>query len=115
MSMAKKAAAGPNKSKAIREYKNSHASAGPKDISAALAEQGVDVTAGFVSTVLSNAKRRGKKGKRRGGRPAGTGAGAKPGRKDALSQLVLAKKMSDQFGGVEKARAALDALAQILG
>jgi hypothetical protein len=111
--MAKKAAAGPNKSQAIREYKSNHSGAGPKDIAAALADQGVKVTPAFVSTVLSNAKRRGKKGKRRGGRPAGTGA--KPGRKDALSQLVLAKKMSDQFGGVEKARAALDALAQILG
>jgi len=111
--MAKKAAAGPNKSKAIRDYKNSHAGAGPKEISTALAEQGVKVTPGFVSTVLSNAKRRGKKGRRKGGRPAGMGA--KPGRKDALSQLVLAKKMSDQFGGVEKARAALNALAQILG
>jgi hypothetical protein len=111
--MAKKAAAGPNKSKAIRDYKSSHSGAGPKDIAAALAEQGVKVTAGFVSTVLSNAKRRGKKGRRKGGRPAGTGA--KPGRKDALSQLVLAKKMSDQFGGLEKARAALNALAQILG
>jgi len=109
--MAKKAAAGPNKSKAIREYKSNHSGAGPKDISAALAEQGIKVTPAFVSTVLSNAKRRGRKGKRKGGRPAG----AKPGRKDALSQLVLAKQMSDQFGGVEKARAALDALAQILG
>ena len=109
--MAKKAAAGPNKSKAIRDYKGSHAGAGPKEIAEALAEHGVKVTPGFVSTVLSNDKRRGRKGRRKGGRPAG----AKPGRKDALSQLVLAKKMSDQFGGVEKARAALNALAQILG
>ena len=113
--MAKKAAAGPNKSKAIRDYKSEHKSAGPKDISAALADQGVDVTPGFVSTVLSNAKRRGKKGRGKGGRPAGSTTGAKPGRKDPVSQLRLAKEMSDQFGGIEKARAALDALAQILG
>jgi hypothetical protein len=112
--MAKKAAAGPNKSEAIRDYKSSHASAGPKDIAAALNEQGVKVTAGFVSTVLSNAKRRGRKGRRKGGRPKGSGAGvSRTG--DALSKLVLAKKMSDQLGGVEKARAALDALARILG
>ena len=111
--MAKKAAAGPNKSKAIRDYKSSHSGAGPKDIAAALAEQGVKVTPGFVSTVLSNAKRKGRKGKRKGGRPAG--AAAKPGRKDPLSQLVLAKRMVDQFGGVDQARAALNAIAQILG
>lgn len=111
--MAKKAAAGPNKSEAIRNYKSSHGSAGPKEISAALNDQGVKVTAGFVSTVLSNAKRKGRKGRRKGGRPKGSGAGV--GRKDALSKLVLAKKLSDQLGGVEKARAALDALARILG
>ena len=113
MSMAKKAAGGPNKSEAIRNYKSSHSGAGPKDIAAGLAEQGIKVTPQFVSTVLSTAKRR--KGKGRRGRAAAASSGAKPGRKDALSQLVLAKKMSDQFGGVEKARAALDALARILG
>lgn len=111
--MAKKAAAGPNKSEAIRNYKSSHASAGPKEVAAALNEQGVKVTAGFVSTVLSNAKRKGGKGKRKGGRPKGSTTTVTRG--DALSKLVLAKKMSDQLGGVEKAREALDALAKILG
>ena len=111
--MAKKAAAGPNKSEAIRNYKSSHASAGPKDIAAALNGEGVKVTAQFVSTVLSNAKRKGRKGRRKGGRPKGSTA--KVGRSDALTKLVLAKKLSDQLGGVAKAREALDALARILG
>ena len=114
--MAKKATGGPNKSAAIREYKSKHAGAGPKEIAAALAGDGVKVSAGFVSTVLSNDKRRGGKKRRKGGRPAGrpkTSSGM--GRGDALSKLVLAKKMSDKFGGVEQARAALNALAQILG
>lgn len=111
--MAKKAAAGPNKSEVIRNYKSSHASEGPTEIAAALNEQGVEVTAGFVSTVLSNAKRKGGKGKRKGGRPKGSTT--KAGHDDSLSKLVLAKKLSDQLGGVEKARAALDALAKILG
>lgn len=114
--MAKKAAAGPNKSASIRDYKSKHADAGPKDIAAALTGDGVKVTAGFVSTVLSNDKRRGRKGRRKPGpkpgRPAG---GAKHRGGDTLSKLVLAKKLSDQLGGVEQARAALNALAQILG
>jgi len=113
--MAKKAAAGPNKSAAIRDYKSKHAAAGPKEIAAALADGGVKVSAGFVSTVLSNDKRRGGKGRRKGGRRPGRPAAQKMGRGDALSKLVLAKKMSDKFGGVEQARAALNALAQILG
>src|SRR5262245_48234173 len=108
--MPKKAAAGPNKSEAIRNYKKDHAGAGPKEIAAALNGEGVKVNAQFVSTVLSNAKR---KGRRKGGRPKGSTA--KVGRSDALSKLVLAKKLSDQLGGVAKAREALDALARILG
>jgi hypothetical protein len=109
--MAKKAAGGPNKSAAIRDYKSKHAGAGPKEIAAALAADGVKVSPGFVSTVLSNSKRKGRKGRRKEGRPAGRAMG----RGDALSKLVLAKRLSDQLGGVEQARAALNALAQILG
>jgi hypothetical protein len=114
--MAKKAAAGPNKSAAIREYKSKHAEAGPKDIANALTADGLKVSAGFVSTVLSNDKRRGGKGRRKGGRRMGRPAKSSAvGGGDALSKLVLAKKMSDRLGGVEQARAALNALAQILG
>jgi len=115
--MAKKAAAGPNKSAAIRDYKSKHADAGPKEIAAALVGDGVKVTAGFVSTVLSNDKRRGRKGRRKPGpKPGRPSAGRAKGQAgDALSKLVLAKKLSDQLGGVEQARAALNALAQILG
>ena len=114
--MAKKAAAGPNKSAAIREYKSKHAAVGPKEIAAALADGGVKVSAGFVSTVLSNDKRRKGNGRRKAGRRAGRPKTSSAlGRGDALSKLVLAKKMSDKFGGVEQARAALNALAQILG
>jgi len=112
--MAKKAAAGPNKSAAIREYKSKHAAAGPKEIAAALADGGVKVSAGFVSTVLSNDKRRKGKGRKKSGRRMGRPPKSSRGG-DALSKLVLAKKMSDKFGGVEQARAALNALAQILG
>jgi hypothetical protein len=40
-------------------------------------------------------------------------AGAVP--VDNLQQLIQAKKFVDQIGGLEKARAAVDVLAQILG
>jgi len=105
--MARKAAAGPNKSAAIRAYKDSHASAGPKEITEALGKDGVKVTPAFVSTVLSNDRRKGRKGRRKGGRPRGSA--------NAFADLVQAKKLADQMGGVEKARAALNALAKILG
>ena len=107
--MARRASGGPNKSQAIRAYKSDNASAGPKQIVEALAKQGVKVTPGFVSTVLSNDRRKGRKGRPKGGRRAATRG------HDPLAALMLAKKLADQMGGVEKARNALDALARILG
>jgi len=106
--MARKAG-GPNKSQAIRAYKSTHKRSKPKEISAALAKEGVNVTPAFVSTVLSTARRKkGKSGRRSGAKAAG-------GSSSPYSHLIQARKLADQMGGVEKARAALDALAKILG
>jgi len=110
--MAKKAKGGPNKSSEIRNYKDANPTASPKEIAEALGKQGIGVSAQFVSTVLSNAKKKGGKiGKR----------GPKPGRKAAaaaaigdVQQLIKAKKLVDQLGGVEAARSAINALAQLL-
>jgi len=106
--MAKKSG-GPSKSKAIRDYKAAHDDAGPKAIAEALSKDGIKVSAAFVSTVLSNARKKSGKGKRgrRGGRKA-AGAGS------ALKQLVLAKKLAARMGGIEVARQALDTLAKLL-
>jgi len=105
-----KRAGGPSKSKAIRDYKESNASAGPKAIAEALGKDGVKVSAAFVSTVLSNARKKARKGRRgrRGGRPAGGGGNA------SLAQLVQAKRLAQKMGGVDKARATLDLLAKLL-
>jgi hypothetical protein len=106
--MARKAAAveGPSKSEAIRNYKSKNPDAGPKAIAAALADDGIKVTPAFVSTVLSNDKRKGGGTGRRGRRPGGGNA--------SLDNLIQAKKLAEQMGGIEQARAALDALARIL-
>jgi hypothetical protein len=88
----------------IRDYKKEHRGAGPTEIAEALTKDGSKVSPQFVSTVLSNDKRKGKKGRR--GKAAGS---------DAVQTLVQAKKLSDQMGGIDKARAALNALARILG
>jgi hypothetical protein len=108
--MAKRSAGGPNKSELIRNYKRSHDAAGPTEIAAALSKEGSKVTPQFVSTVLSNDRRKGRKGRRQGAARRGHRAAADP-----LMALVQAKKLADQMGGVDKARAALDALARILG
>jgi hypothetical protein len=106
--MAKKSG-GVNKSVAIRTYKKDHGDAGPKAIAEALAKEGVKVTPAFVSTVLSNDKRKGGKG-RRGRKPGRRGG---PGNK-TLNNLIQAKKLADQFGGVEPALKAPKALSKLL-
>ncbi len=108
--MAKKAVAvdGPSKSEAIRSYKNGNPDAGPKAIAAALADDGIKVTPAFVSTVLSNDKRK-------SGRIGGRGRGRRAaGGDSSLDSLIQAKKLAEQMGGIERARAALDALERIL-
>jgi len=100
---------GSSKSAAIRDYKTAHTSAGPTEIAAALGKDGIKVTPAFVSTVLSNARRKGRKGRRKATRQV-TRAGGNP-----FAPLVMAKRLADQMGGIDKARSALEALAQILG
>jgi hypothetical protein len=116
--MAKKAAAGPSKSEAIRNYKNENPNAGPTEIATALTKDGTRVTPQFVSTVLSNAKRKGgKRGRRRmarRGRPAAARATSTGNdNNDLLQNLVQAKKLADRLGGIDKAREALDVLAKL--
>jgi len=109
--MSRKAKSGSNKSAAIRDYKAANPTAAPKEIAEALTKTGLPVSPQFVSTVLSNAKKNGGKvGKR----------GRKPGRAvavplDNIQQLIQVKKFVDQMGGMGNAKAAVDALAQILG
>lgn len=123
--MAKKAAAsGINKSEVIREYKSKNPGMGPKAIAEKLkVEHGEEVSAQFVSTVLSMAKKRDDKGgpKRGRGRPPGSGKAAtaaklaaKPTGGLSVELLLKAKKLASELGGVEEAKAALDALARIM-
>ena len=118
--MAKKAARkkkpSQSKSDAIRSYKNKHPEVGPKAIAEALNKQGYDVSAQFVSTVLSNDRR--KVGLTRSG-SAGRGklsavkSSARPTGKLTVDDLIVAKTFVDQMGGVEAAKAAVDTLAQL--
>jgi len=121
--MAKKVAAeGPNKSQLIRDYKAKDDDMGPKAIAAKLkSEHGIEVSAQFVSTVLSQAKKRdGKKTRRGRGRPPGSGKAAKIATTTkssgglSVELLLKAKKLAAELGGVEEAKAALDALARLI-
>jgi hypothetical protein len=87
--------------------------AGPTAVAEALAKEGIQVSAAFVSTVKTMAKRR-KPGRRRVGRPKGTKATATAvGEQFTVSELLSAKKLAEQVGGLEKAKAAIDALSKL--
>ena len=114
--MARRAASegGVNVSAKIREYRKTHRRAKPKTIADALAEQGVTVSAAYVSTILSTDRRK-KKGKGaagdeapRRGRPSATSKFD-----DLVNELKAVKQLVDKMGGVEKAQAALAALAKL--
>ena len=96
-----------NKSQAIRDYCGANPDAGPTEAAAALKKQGIIVSPAMVSTVklASKKKGRGRKKATRGAKPASD--------KIALSSLIQAKKMVEQMGGLDKARAALAALAKL--
>lgn len=96
-----------NKSELIRQYKTNHPEAGPTAIVDALGQQGVKVTPAFVSTVLSNAKR---KAKRHSGR-RGAAAHAES---NGVTALVQAKQFADKLGGIQQAKAALAAIERLL-
>lgn len=84
----------------------------PRDVVAALNEQGISVSPAQVSQVL---KAMGLKRRRRGRRPAATvGRAAAPMTEMlTLENLLAAKKLVTQLGSVTAAKQAVDALAKL--
>ena len=110
--MGKKRGAKGNKSQAIRDFMDANPDAGPLAVSEALKGQGIDVSAQFVSTIKSLDRKKSGAPARRRGRTVAVKAGAHD--KISMKTLIQAKKMAEQMGGVDKAKAALDALARLL-
>lgn len=126
--MAKKSS-GPNKSQAIRDYYAANPKAKPLEVSAALAKQGIHVTAGFVSTVKSTTitKKKGPKKSAKSGASASKSV-ARRGRPPvtakkketssnevSLDSLLQVKKIVEEMGGVQDAKNALMALEKLMG
>lgn len=91
-----------NKSQAIRDYIQANPKAGPTQVSQALTEKGTKVSVALVSNVKHNMNKKAI-GTRRGG----------AGGHVSVDALRVAKKLADQLGGIEKARHALDVLAEL--
>ena len=114
------ASAKVNKSLAVRDYLASHPQAGPKEISTALKDQGLDVSPSYVSIVkfqMKKSKGKAKKAEAASAAPAKEKKAAprQVGDKFSVETLLQAKKLSESLGGVEAARQALEVLSKLLG
>ena len=124
--MARKTKSKINKSNAIRDIKGANPDAGPTEIAAMVKTQfGVEVTPATVSTVLSTDKKRngkvGRPGRPKGSKnvaakaPAAAKAVALNGHQDAFIQnLLKAKQLVNDMGGISEARSALNALESLM-
>ncbi|MEM8945800.1 MAG: hypothetical protein AAGD11_11510 [Planctomycetota bacterium] len=102
-----------NKAEAIRVYAKSNPGAGPTAVSKALAAKGIEVTAGQVSTTLSNAKRNGQS------KPSAKASRVKPIKPSAtndsvnITELLAARKFVKDIGDVSAARDLINVVAKL--
>ncbi len=114
------------KTAAIQRYLKRRPDAKPREIVAALAKKGIEVTPATVSTIKNQMKNKGLLGSttatattkaarkttsRRGRRPGRPKASAAA--NDTLEMLKQAKSLAETAGGVDKAKKLLDALAEL--
>ena len=92
------------KSAAIRDYLAANPGTRTIDVVAALKKQRILVTAQMVSNLKGKVS--GKSVKKR--------AAAKNSGSPSIEDLIAAKKLAEQLGGVENARAAIAVLAKLL-
>ncbi len=97
-----------NKAQAIRDYSNENPDDGPSAVAKALnAKYGWGISPQYVSTIKSGDRRRmGIRAKR--GRPLGST------KEISVQKLKKAKQLAEELGGVQQARAALDALVDLM-
>ena len=112
------AAGGINMSDAIRDYIAANPTASRPEIRNALQAQGVAVSNSLVNAVFMKVKKGGGKSAKRGrpGRPKAAARAAAPassGGNMSAAELINAKQLVDQLGGIGKVRDALALLEQL--
>ncbi len=113
--MAKKSASSVNKSELIRNIKGENPAFKPIDICDVLKkEHGIVVKPAYVSTILSQAKARELAGKVPGKRGRPRLETLDQGSNVSFDNLLKAKHLVDQVGGVAEAISAIHALTKIL-
>ena len=111
---AKKTKKSMSKAGAIRDYKAAKPDSKPKEIAEYLNSQGFDLTAQYVSMILSNDRRKNGTARTRTATARVKSTGRKPGNL-SIDDVLVAKSFVDQVGGIEAAQAAVEAFAKISG
>ena len=111
------AAGGVNMSDAIRDFIAANPSASRPEIRDTLQAQGVAVSNSLVNAVFMKVKKGGSMSAKRGpGRPKAAPRAAAPassGGNMSAAELINAKQLVDQIGGIDKVREALALLEQL--
>jgi hypothetical protein len=103
------------KTVAVRKALSNNPGKPLKEVSAVLKEQGFDASTAYISKIKSRMQGKRKKRTKAAAPAPEVVAPAVP--KDAVSIGLLqkAKKLAAQFSNIKEAKAAMDALAQLLG
>jgi len=102
-----------NKTQVIRDYLAENPDTAPKEVAATLSKQGLSVTANYVSTIKTNMKAKGKGKKKVAAKKKAAPKKKAADAKILLSALMEAKKLAAKLGGIEQAKQAINALAQL--
>jgi hypothetical protein len=95
-----------NKSQAIRDALAAHPDKTPIELSEVLKAQGLKIPPTYISTIKSNMKAKGKRGRRKTSRANAAGGSSSHG-------LMAAVELVKASGGLEGAKAALKTVEQI--
>ena len=101
---------GINKSEQIRQLYQAHPELKAKEVVAALAEKGIDVTEGLVYYIKG--KISGRKGRKKKAQKAVAKVAQVTGGADALATILKVKSLANTLGGMKKLKALIDALTE---
>ncbi|MBC8871901.1 MAG: hypothetical protein H8E44_20930 [Planctomycetes bacterium] len=102
-----------SKTQVIKDYLAAHPDAGPKEVAAAVNKQGLGITTNYVSNVKSKMKGKGKGKKKVAAKKTVAAKQQAASDQISLSALLQAKKLVAKLGGVDQAKEAISALAQL--
>jgi hypothetical protein len=104
-----------SKSQAVRDYLAEHPTAMPKEIAPAVkSAHGLDVSPQMISMIKSKLGKKGRRRRRKvGSAPALAASRGNNSSRFSIDDLITAKKLAQQIGGIPRAQEALAALARL--